>query len=419
MDAKQLCECRTRLENFLKELLESLGRASRRHWGNVYVRGLLLDGERKSIEPMADRMPDGNVQAMQQLIGQSPWDFRPVRRRLAEKMAQELIPACAWIVDDTGFPKKGDKSVGVARQYSGTLGKVANCQVAVSLHLATDEASMPLNYQLYLPKEWTDKPERLQRAGVPAGTGFKTKWQLALNLTDEALSWELPPGVVVCDIAYGKVNDFRQGLIDRQLGYVAEIENKTIVFALPPWNKRRRGRPPEALEKLQIISVKDLSKSLPSWHWKTIRWREGTKKPLASRFAAIRVDPAHGHNQDKPLPPRQWLLIEWPSDQEEPFKFWFSNLPPQAGLRRLVRLAKLRWRVEQNYQQQKEELGLDHYEGRGYLGWHHHVTLNMVAYGFLLLETLRGKKNFWMDPPNDSLANPENPGDLDRNLPYM
>jgi SRSO17 transposase len=299
------------------------------------------------------------------------------------------------------------------------LGKVANCQVAVSLHLAADEASMPLNYQLYLPQEWTDKPERLQSAGVPAGTCFKTKWQLALDLTDEVLSWELPPGVVVCDIAYGKINGFRQGLIDRQLGYVAEIEGKTIIFALPSRNKRGRGRPSEAREKLQTISVKDLSKSLPSWHWKTIRWREGTKKRLASRFAAIRVDPAHGHAQNKPLPPRQWLLMEWPSDQEEPCKFWFSNLPPQAGLRRLVRLAKLRWRVEQNYQQQKEELGLDHYEGRGYLGWHHHVTLNMVAYGFLLLETLCGKKNSWIDPSDDSVANPGTPGDLDRNLPYM
>jgi SRSO17 transposase len=417
MDARQLRECRSRLESFLRDLLEPLGRTTRRHWGNVYVRGLLLDGERKSIEPMADRMPDGNVQAMQQLIGQSLWDFRPIRRGLAERMAQELIPACAWIVDDTGFPKKGDKSVGVARQYSGTLGKVANCQVAVSLHLATDEASMPLNYQLYLPQEWTDNPERLGKAGVPEDTGFKTKWQLALDLTDEALGWNLPAGVVVCDIAYGKVNDFRQELIDRQLGYVAEIESKTIVFALPPRNKPRRGR--QAKAKRQTISVKDLSKALPSWSWKTIRWREGTKKRLTSRFAALRVDPAHGHSQNKPLPPRQWLLIEWALDHAEPCRFWFSNLPPQAGLRRLVRLAKLRWRVEQNYQQQKEELGLDHYEGRGYLGWHHHVTLNMMAYGFLLLETLRAKKNFWIDPPDDPVVDPENPGDLDRNMSHM
>jgi len=418
MDARQLRACRERLEKYLKDLLELLGRASRSHWGNVYVRGLLLDGERKSIEPMADRMPEGNVQALQQLIGQSPWDFRPVRRRLAERMAQELIPACAWIVDDTGFPKKGDKSVGVARQYSGTLGKVANCQVAVSLHLATDEGSMPLNYQLYLPEAWTADPERRQRAGVPAGTTFKTKWQLALELIDEALGWNLAPGVVVCDIAYGKVNEFRKGLRERKLSYVAEIEGKTIVFAPLPQNKPGRGHP-KAKASAPTISVKELAKSLPAWQYKTIRWREGTKKPLVSRFAALRVDPAHGHHRNQQLPPRQWLLIEWPADNAEPVKFWFANLSPQTGLRRLVRLAKIRWRVEQNYQQQKEELGLDHYEGRGYLGWHHHVTLNMVAYGFLLLETLRDKKNFWVDPPDGSLADAKNPGHLDRQVPHM
>jgi SRSO17 transposase len=419
MDARQLRACRDRLEKYLKDLLELLGRAKRSHWGNVYVRGLLLDGERKSIEPMADRMPEGNVQAMQQLIGQSPWDFRPVRRRLAERMAQELVPACAWIVDDTGFPKKGDKSVGVARQYSGTLGKVANCQVAVSLHLATDEGSMPLNYQLYLPEAWTADPERLHRAGVPAGTPFKTKWQLALELIDEALGWNLAPGVVVCDIAYGKVNAFRQGLRDRELSYVAEVEGKTIVFAPLPPNPPGKGRPKEGKASAPTISVKELAKSLPSWQYKTIRWRQGAKKPLVSRFATLRVDPAHGHARNKQSPPRQWLLIEWPAQNAEPVKFWFSDLSPQTGLRRLVRLAKIRWRVEQNYQQQKEELGLDHYEGRGYLGWHHHVTLNMVAYGFLLLETLRDKKNFWFDPPDGAMVDPENPGHLDRQVPNM
>jgi SRSO17 transposase len=365
---------------------------------------------------MADRLPDGNMQAMQQFIANSPWDFQPVRRRLAERIAQELIPASAWIVDDTGFPKKGNKSVGVARQYSGTLGKVANCQVAVSLHLATDEASMPLEYKLYLPKKWADDPERLQKAGMPTSTSFKTKWQLALDLIDEVRGWDLTPGVVVCDIAYGKINAFRQGLIYRQLFYVAEVESRTIVLHQPGGAQEKRGRSRGTREKPQIISVKELAQSLPAWYWKTIRWREGTKRLLVSRFAALRVQPAHGYQTKEPLPPRQWLLIEWPKNHEEPDEFWFANLPPQAGLRRLVRLAKIRWRVEQNYQQQKEELGLDHYEGRGYLGWHHHVTMNMIAYGFLLLETLRGKKNFWIDPPDDPVDDPETPGSLDRSV---
>ena len=419
MDKKQLKECRARLETFLRDLLEPVGRKERRKWGSVYVRGLLLDGQRKSIEPMANRLPDGNVQAMQQFIGQSPWDSMPTRKRLAERMANELVPAHGWIVDDTGFPKKGDHSVGVARQYSGTLGKVGNCQIAVSLHLATDDACIPLNFALYLPESWTNDPERMRRAGVPEGTTFfKTKWQIALDLIDEALSWNVPQGVIVSDIFYGKVNEFRQGLINRELSYVVEVESKTIVFDQADSITRTKGRPRK--NKPKTVSVKQYAMALPSWKYKTIRWRQGSKGGMISRFAAHRVQPAHGYNKkDNKLPPRQWLLIEWPAEQAEPCKFWFSNLLPQAGLRRLVRLAKIRWRVEQNYQQQKEELGLDHYEGRGFMGWHHHVTMNMIAYGFLVVEMLRNKKNFWVDPAEDPTNASGFIGHLDRDLPNM
>ena len=419
IDEKQLQECRGRLEKFLEELLEPVGRAERRHWGGAYVRGLLLDGKRKSIEPMASRLSDGNVQAMQQFIGQSPWDHMPVRRRLAEQMARELLPSCAWIVDDTGFPKKGPHSVAVARQYSGTLGKVGNCQVAVSLHLATDDACIPLDFALYLPEQWTKDPERLRKAGVPEGVVFKKKWQIALELIDEASRWDIPKGVVVCDSAYGDANEFRQGLLDRTVPYMAEIESKTIIFAPPAKSKKGRPAKARANQQPQTVSVMDHGKSLPAWKWKTIRWRQGSKGHLVSRFAAVRVDPAYGYRQNRPGPPRQWLLIEWPHKRQEPTKFWFSSLPHQAGLRRLVRLAKMRWQVEQNYQQQKDELGLDHYEGRGYVGWHHHVTMNMMAYGFLVLETLRSKKNFWVDPAEDSQDDPEPSGSLDRNLSHL
>jgi SRSO17 transposase len=419
MDEKQLLECRGRLEKFLEDLLEPVGRAERRQWGSAYVRGLLLDGKRKSIEPMASRLSDGNVQAMQQFIGQSPWEPIPVRRRLAEQVAGELVPACAWIVDDTGFPKQGPHSVGVARQYSGTLGKVGNCQVAVSLHLATDDACMPLDFALYLPEGWTKNPERMRKAGVPEGTVFRKKWQIALDLIDEASKWDIPKGVVVCDSAYGDVVEFRQGLLDRGLAYVAEVESKTIIFSPPP--KSRKGRPPQTRGATapETTSVIDSSKRLPMWSWKTIRWREGSKGHLVSRFAAVRVNPAHGYRENRPPPPRQWLLVEWPHKKEEPTKFWFCSLPHQAGLRRLVRLAKIRWQVEQNYQQQKDELGLDHYEGRGYRGWHHHVTMNMMAFGFLVLETLRSKKNFWVDPAEDPPDDPASPGNLERNMSDM
>lgn len=399
MDEKQLQQCRTRLEAYLRDLLEPVGRKERRHCGSVYVRGLLLDGKRKSIEPMANRLPDGNVQALQQFIGQSPWDYVPIRQRLAERMVQELLPAAAWIIDDTGFPKKGSHSIGVARQYSGTLGKIGNCQIAVSLHLATDDVCIPLNFALYLPKTWIENPARLKKAGVPSEITFKTKWQQALGLIDETLAWDVAKGVVVSDIFYGKVNDFRQGLINRNLLYVMEIESKTIVFDQPDKAGPRKGRPKENRQQTpETVSVKEFAKQMPTWRFKTIRWREGSKRHMASRFAAVRVQPAHGYQTGEKLPPRQWLLIEWPSAEVEPIKFWFSSLPPQAGLRRLVRLAKIRWKVEQNYQQQKDELGLDHYEGRGFLGWHHHVTMNMIAYGFLILEILRNKKNYWVDP---------------------
>jgi len=415
MNNQELRQCRHRLEKYLVDLFELLGRSERRHWASVYLRGLILEGERKSIGAMANRMPDGDVQAMQQFIGQSPWDFSPVRQRLAEGLAKEIVPVCAWIVDDTGFPKQGRHSVGVARQYSGTLGKVGNCQVAVSIHLATDEASAPLDFRLYLPKSWTDDPERMKKAGLPGETVFKTKWELALDQIDEIGSWDVPQGVIVSDTGYGRINEFRHELMERHLEYVTEVEAKTIVFAEMEPIKNKRGRPRTIRRKK--VSVKELALGLPNWKFKTVRWREGTKKNLVSRFAAIRVDPAHEDPEKKiPLPPRQWLLIEWPQNEKEPAKFWFSNLPPQAGLRRLVRLAKIRWLVEQNYQQQKQELGLDHYEGRGFLGWHHHVTMNMMAYGFLLLEMLRHKKNFWVDPAEDQTDDPNHSPDLDRSV---
>lgn len=409
MDGKELQACRGRLEAFLAELLEPVGRLERRQWGNAYIRGLLLDGERKSIEPMAARLPDGNVQAMQQFVGQSPWDHQSVRKKLAERMVREMIPTAAWIIDDTGFAKQGKHSVGVARQYSGTLGKVGNCQIAVSLHMATAEVCMPLGFELYLPKTWTDDPSRMKSGGVPEGYCFKTKWQIALDLIDQAVSWDVPKGVVVGDCAYGNGNPFRQGLIDRELFYVVEIEAKTVIFDEP---KKTRGRvgdrtPDVDADKVNVFTVKDLAIKLPAWMWKTIKWREGAKRKLVSRFAAVRVLPAHRPPKGKAKPPRQWLLIEWPKGDPEPTKFWFSNLFPQTGLSRLVFFAKVRWRIEQSYQQLKEELGLDHYEGRGYRGWHHHVTLTMLAYGFLLLETLRGKKNFWVDPPESAAGDPK------------
>jgi len=384
-----LKKCRQKLKEYLEDLFTPLGRSERRHWGAVYVRGLLLDGERKSIEPMANRMPDGNVQAMQQFINQSPWPYEPLRQKLAEKMIGEMMPAHAWILDDTGFPKKGKHSVGVAKQYSGTLGNVGNCQVAVSLNFAVGRHCMPLNFALYLPAKWTKDPARMAAAGIPEGTVFKTKFDLAFDLIDKALAWDIPRGVVVCDSFYGRSREIRNGLIKRNLDYVVEITSKNAVI----WPDRKEQLSHGRTKKgLQQISVKELALSQPAWKWQTVCWRKGTKKKLVSRFAAIRVDPGAGQGKKSVPQFRQWLLIEWPKGDENPTKYWFSNMNAQTGISKLVELAKARYLVEQNYQQQKDELGLDHFEGRSWLGWHHHVSMNMVAFGFLLLESLRGKK---------------------------
>ena len=390
---------RERLAGFLEETLAALGRAERRRWGSVYVRGLLATGGRKATATMATHVSDGNVQAMQQFIGQSPWPWEPLRKGLAHRLVESLHPPAAWAIDDTGFPKKGSHSVGVARQYTGTLGKIGNCQVAVSLHYATDDAAVPLDFALYLPEEWLEE-ERRREAGIPQDVTFQTKWALALTLIDRALEWEVPKGVIVADAGYGNTTEFRTGLAERELLFVVGIQSATKVW-IAPENlavpaRGRRGRPRrKPLELGDPMSVADMSRSWPQERWQRVTWRQGTKGPMTSRFASARVLPSHSYEHGGPKEETLWLLAEWPEDEEAPTKFWFANLPGDTSLLSQVRLAKIRWWIEQGYQQLKDELGLDHYEGRTWQGWHHHVTLTMLAFGFLTLESLYLKKHFW------------------------
>ena len=406
MNESQIEKRRRRLEQFLVDLLDPVGRSERRHWACVYVRGLLLDGGRKSIEPMASRLPEGNVQAMQQLVGQSPWEWNPVWERLGRRMAAELEPEPVWVVDDTGFPKQGEHSVGVERQYSGTLGKTANCQVAVSLHHVGEQGSAVLGWRLYLPESWTRDKKRREAAGIPSDLVFKTKWQLALDIIDQVRSWGLPDRVVVADAGYGEATDFRDALESRKLPYVVGIAPQLGVWGKPPKVKipdyGGRGQPPKRYEYGTQRPSNAREVALKAKGWKNVRWREGSKGWLGSRFVALRVQPSHGFVDGQPPRKEVWLLVEWPETEKEPTKYFVCDLPPNYTLRRLVRLAKSRWKIEQDYQQLKEELGLDHYEGRGWVGWHHHVTLVMLAHAFLTLETLRVKKNFWVDPATDA-----------------
>ena len=405
MTPKTLKALDRRLEHFLEDLTEPMGRSERRHWARVYLEGLLLDGERKSIGPMAARV-GGDVQALRQFLGQSPWEVEEVQRRLALKVVDLLSEPEVWIIDETAFPKAGEHSVGVARQYCGTLGKVANCQVAVSLHWSSSETSCPILWRLYLPKRWLEDTQRAAEVKLPPGTPYRSKTELALEVIDQALGWELPRLPVVADSFYGNDFGFRQALRERGLWYAVQVEPTTVVWTadpnqpLPPPKEKGRPRkypPREALPPPQ--NLRSLAEQLPVSAWRSVTWRPGSRGPQRSRFARMAVWAAHGWRKQE-HPPRvpEWLLLEWPQESNEPTKYWLAQLGSQPlGLRRLVRIAKARWRVELDYRELKEELGLDHYEGRHWFGWHHHVCLVSIAYAFLRSEQARLKKNFWCD----------------------
>ena len=394
LSAAKLQRVRGRLVEFAEEMFEPMARKDQRRWGEVYLRGLMLDGKRKSIEPMADRLEDGDEQCLQQFVNQSPWPWEPVRRNLALRMDAEIEPE-VWVIDDTGFPKFGDKSVGVARQYCGALGKVGNCQVGVSISAATPQASCPIDWRLFMPAEWDEDPRR-EACRVPEDLTHEPKWKLALQMIDELREWGLEPPVVLGDAAYGDVTELRAGLEDREIDYVLDVKGSTS--ALPESAKPERpkrsatGRPPASRYRRPFDSLAGLAHAAGEGACVEVQWREGTKGPLSSRFLALRVRPANVKlrraDPDGELPV-SWLLAEWPEGKEEPTDFWLSNLPDDTPIEKVVSLAKLRWRIEQDYRELKDALGLDHFEGRSYPGWNHHVTLVSVAHGFLTTERLR------------------------------
>jgi SRSO17 transposase len=402
----QLRRIRTRLTAFAEDLFASIPRKDQRRWGQRYLRGLLLDGKRKSIQPMAARLTKGDPQAdayaveqaLQQFVNQSPWDPVPVRRRLAQRMTAAIQPA-AWVVDDTAFPKFGRYSVGVAPQYCGALGKVANCQVGVSVHAVTDQASCPLDWRLFLPQEWDADTERRRKAHVPQGERHRPKWQLALELLDELAGWGLVPPVILADAAYGEVGEFRLGLERRQLAYVVQVPGTISAYpehvAPEQVPYAGRGRRPLARYRRRRSSLRQLMLAAGAPAATTVAWRQGADgEQLGSRFVALRVRPAgvrlRRATGGEELPVR-WLLAEWPHGEPELVKYWLANLPADTSLEPLVGLAKLRWRVEHDYRELKDALGLDHFEGRSWQGWHHHVTLVSVAHGFVALERLDPK----------------------------
>ncbi|MER6785489.1 IS701 family transposase [Streptomyces sp. NPDC000658] len=399
------------LEAFAAELFDAFFRADQRRWGQAYVRGLLLDGRRKSVEPMAARLgEDGNRQALAHFITSSPWDPAHVRARLAWKM-NEAIGAEALIIDDTGFLKDGDASACVSRQYTSTAGKVTRCQVGVSLHLAREHASAAVNWRLFLPASWDpDSPEadavkvaRRGRCGIPDQVGHVENWQLALDMIDETLSWGIDIPLVVADAGYGDAAAFRHDLEERNLPYAVGISSRhtahpTDARPVQP-TSAGTGRPPQMQYPEPAQTVKDLVIAAGRTAARPVSWREGSRpgkgisgfKRIYSRFVALRIRPAgRGVRQatDGPELPERWLLAEWPATEPEPVQFWLSSLPSGMPLATLVRLAKLRWRIEHDYREMKQALGLAHFEGRTWNGWHHHVTLVSAAHAFCTLQRL-------------------------------
>lgn len=409
MHATGLVGVDEQLDSFVGEVFSSLERKDRRATAGLYVRGLMLEGRRKSMQPMAARLRVDH-QRLQQFVTSSPWDVEPVRKTLSRR-ACALIEPDAWVIDDTGFVKDGVASACVTRQYSGTLGKVGNCQVAVSVHAASDTASAPLDWRLYVPERWDEHcaedpaaaaavAARRQRCAIPDSEHHRPKWQLALEMIDELIEWERTPPVLTADAGYGDTTAFRQGLTDRDISYVVAIKGATSAYsadAVPQTAPYAgRGRPPTPRYPDPHQSCRDLAVAAGRAALKTVTWRHGTKtdpdNPAAamrSRFLALRIRPANRDitPADDGSLPEAWLLAEWPTSAEEPTDYWISTLDPDTPLKKLVRLAKIRWRIEHDYRELKTGLGLDHFEGRSWTGWHHHATLVTAAH--LFITTLR------------------------------
>jgi SRSO17 transposase len=392
------------LEEFAADVFAPLARADQRDKGELYLRGLLLDGQRKSMQPMAERLGVDH-QGLQQFVSSSTWDVTSVRARLARR-AVELIRPQAWVLDDTGFPKDGAASPGVARQYSGTLGKVANCQIGVSVQAVTDTASSPLDWRLYLPQRWDDAHAcdeqaaatiraRRARAGIPEQARHRKKWRLGLDMLDELAGWGLSPPVVVADAGYGNTAAFRAGLAERGQSYVVGVNDdltahsrdavpETLAYA-------GRGPRPKPRYRSAAVSLREHALAAGAEAAEHITWREGSRGSMSSEFLALQVRPAGRRATgwlaaDGSLP-ETWLLVEWPAGADEPTNYWLSNLPAATPLAELVQLAKIRWRVEHDYRELKTGLGLDHFEGRTLNGWQRHVTL--VAAAQLFVTSLR------------------------------
>ncbi len=393
-----------RLEAFAVEVLApAMNRPVQMVNGETYLRGLLEQGARKSLEPMVARLGgDADYQSLQQFLADSPWDPGLVVRAVAER----VIPAIgvqAWVLDDTGFPKDGKRSPGVKRQYSGTLGKTGNCQIGVSLHAVGARGTVPLGWALYLPEDWCEDADRRRKAKIPEEVAFKTKPELGIELVERASGWKVAKAPVLGDHAYGENTWLRDRLHEAGCEYVLSVGPKTKVFeqgtafAVPAKKPGASRGPVRPRPDRQPEPVGELIARLRTGAAQTITFRDGPEgDAVTSTFVCARVHAAHGWRENEgwtgwregsEVPPREeWLIAEWPEGDDKPTDYWISSLPADTPLEQLARLARMRWKIELDYKQLKGELGLDHYEGRSWLGWYHHTALVSAAHGFLTLE---------------------------------
>jgi SRSO17 transposase len=385
-------EVKERLIAYMEDVASGLKRVEQRRAAVLYARGLIEAGTRKSLEPIVARLgEDAGYEALQHFLADSPWDAGVIERAVAERVCPVIEPE-AWVLDDTGVVKDGKHSPGVKRQYSGTLGKTGNCQVTVSLHAVGARGTVPLGFRLYLPEEWCADRERAQKAKIPDSVEFATKPTLGGELAVRAAGWEIARAPVLGDQAYGDDSKLRARLNEQGLEYLLSVSPATTVFAagtrfeIPP-AKPGAGRPPSVPKAdREHTQVKTLAASLPAKRWKTVTYRDRDGADIRSRFAFARVIAARPITEHRLAPREEWLIVEWPEGADEPTDYWLSNLPANTPHERLARLARLRWMIELDYRQLKGELGLDHYEGRSYLGFHHHCALVIAAHGFLTLE---------------------------------
>jgi SRSO17 transposase len=393
-----------RFDDYLKGLARVLGHRDREEPLRAYLMGLCLPGERKSVEPMAARVDPRHVRARHQslhhFVANAPWDDSGVLRVARELVLDQMErhgAVAAWVVDDTGIPKKGRHSVGVTRQCCGVLGKQDNCQVVVSVSLANEAVSIPAAYGLYLPEVWASDRKRRRAVGVPDKVRFAKKWQIALDQIAGLQREGVPAAPVLADAGYGANTAFRDGLTALGIPYVVAVTKETTVWApgtqpLPPRSYSGRGRPPTLMRRVKSrhpLSIGLLAQRLATSSWRTITWRQGSRGNMRSRFAFLRVRPAHRDELRRSARDLEWLIIEWPRGETEPTKLWLSTMPADTREDQLVRLAKIRWRIERDYQELKQEIGLDHFEGRGWRGLHHHGALCIAAYAFLAAERAR------------------------------